>query len=103
MFRLLFVGLFFCKLNAQNKRNLVWEATAFKALSIELPFANTIVVSTTKKPQIKVEYLSEGEYQDHLVLRVKEEEQDLQLVEQQAPSFKTITINSVLTKFGPQD
>lgn len=88
MLRLLFVGLLFCKLNAQNKRNLVWEANAFKAISIELPLANTIVVSTTNSPQIKVEYLSEGEYQDHLVLRVNEEEQGLQLVEQQAPSFK---------------
>lgn len=88
MLRLLFVGLLFCKLNAQNKRNLFWEANAFKAISLELPFANTIVVSTTNSDQIHVKYLSEGEYQNHLVLRAKEEGQDLQLVEQQGPSFK---------------
>lgn len=88
MLRLFIVCLLFSKLYGQNQRNLVWDATAFDAIRLELPYANTVIVSTTSTQEIALQYLSEGEYQNHLVLRSKQQGPILELKEQQAPSFK---------------
>ncbi len=87
MYRLLIGCLFVCSLYGQNQRKLLWEADAFDLISLELPFANTVVVSTSLDNTIVLEYQTEGEYKNHLVLRSFQAGKTLQLVEQKGPSF----------------
>jgi hypothetical protein len=65
----------------------LWEADAFDLICLELPFANTVVVSTTLDNTIALEYQTEGEYKNHLVLRTFQVGKTLQVVEQKGPSF----------------
>ena len=87
MYRLLIGCLFVCSLYGQNQHKLLWEADAFDLISLELPFANTVVVSTSLDNTIVLEYQTEGEYKNHLVLRSFQVGKTLQLVEQKGPSF----------------
>ena len=87
MFRLLLACLFLGKLYGQNQHQLLWEASAFDQIKLELPFANTVVVSTTLDNNIRLEYQTEGEYKNHLIMRSFQIGKSLQLVEQKGPSF----------------
>lgn len=87
MYRLLIGCLFVCSLYGQNQHKLLWEADAFDLICLELPFANTVVVSTTLDNTIALEYQTEGEYKNHLVLRTFQVGKTLQVVEQKGPSF----------------
>ena len=87
MYRLLIGCLFVCSLYGQNQHKLLWEADAFDLICLELPFANTVVVSTTLDNTIALEYQTEGEYKNHLVLRTLKVGKTLQVVEQKGPSF----------------
>ncbi len=87
MYRLLIGCLFVCSLYGQNQHKLLWEAVAFDLISLELPFANTIVVSTSHDNSIALAYQTEGEYKNHLVLRSFQKGTTLHLVEQKGPSF----------------
>ena len=87
MYRLLIGCLFVCSLYGQNQHKLLWEADAFDLICLELPFANTVVVSTTLDNTIALEYQTEGEYKNHLVLRTFKVGKTLQVVEQKGPSF----------------
>ena len=87
MYRLLIGCLFVCSLYGQNQHKLLWEADAFDLICLELPFANTVVVSTTQDNTIALEYQTEGEYKNHLVLRTFQVGKTLQVVEQKGPSF----------------
>ena len=74
-------------LYGQNQHKLFWEAAGFDLISLELPFANTIVVSTSLDNSIALDYQTEGEYKNHLVMRSFQMGKSLQLVEQKGPSF----------------
>ena len=74
-------------LYGQNQHKLFWEAARFDLISLELPFANTIVVSTSLDNSIALDYQTEGEYKNHLVMRSFQMGKSLQLVEQKGPSF----------------
>ena len=74
-------------LYGQNQHKLFWEAAGFDLIALELPFANTIVVSTSLDNSIALDYQTEGEYKNHLVMRSFQMEKSLQLVEQKGPSF----------------
>ena len=87
MFRLLLACLFLGKLYGQNQHQLLWDAAAFDQIKLELPFANTIVVSTSLDDNIVLEYQTEGEYKNHLIIRSFQIGKSLQLVEQKGPSF----------------
>lgn len=87
MFRLLLACLFLGKLYGQNQHQLLWEAPAFDQIKLELPFANTIVVSTSLDNNIVLEYQTEGEYKNHLIIRSFQIGKSLHLVEQKGPSF----------------
>lgn len=87
MFRLLLVCLFIGKLYGQNQHQLLWEASAFDLVKLELPYANTVVVSASLDNTIALEYQTEGEYKNHLVIRSFQIGKSLQLVEQKGPSF----------------
>ena len=87
MFRLLLACLFLGKLYGQNQHQLLWDAAAFDQIKLELPFANTIVVSTSLEDNIVLEYQTEGEYKNHLIIRSFQIGKSLQLVEQKGPSF----------------
>ena len=87
MYRLLIGCLFVCSLYGQNQHKLLWEADPFDLICLELPFANTVVVSTTLDNTIALEYQTEGEYKNHLVLRTFQVGKTLQVVEQKGPSF----------------
>lgn len=87
MYRLLLACLFLGKLYGQNQHQLLWEAAAFDQIKLELPFANTVVVSTSLDNNITLEYQTEGEYKNHLVMRSFQIGKSLQLIEQKGPSF----------------
>lgn len=87
MLRLLLACLLMSNLYGQNQHKLLWEATGFDLISLELPFANTIVVSTSQDNTIALDYQTEGEYKNHLVMRSFQMGKSLQLVEQKGPSF----------------
>jgi hypothetical protein len=87
VYRLLIGCLFVCSLYGQNQHKLLWEADAFDLICLELPFANTVVVSTSLDNTIALEYQTEGEYKNHLVLRTFQVGKTLQVVEQKGPSF----------------
>ncbi|MEL0274501.1 MAG: hypothetical protein VW943_01065 [Flavobacteriaceae bacterium] len=87
MLRLLLACLFMSNLYGQNQHKLFWEAAGFDLISLELPFANTIVVSTSLDNSIALDYQTEGEYKNHLVMRSFQMGKSLQLVEQKGPSF----------------
>lgn len=87
MLRLLLACLLISNLYGQNQHKLLWEASAFDLISLELPFANTVVVSTSLDNNIALEYQTEGEYKNHLVMRSFQIGKSLQLVEQKGPSF----------------
>jgi hypothetical protein len=74
-------------LYGQNQHKLFWEAAGINLISLELPFANTIVVSTSLDNSIALDYQTEGEYKNHLVMRSFQMGKSLQLVEQKGPSF----------------
>ena len=74
-------------LYGQNQHQLLWEATRFDLVSLELPFVNTVVVSTSLDNTITLDYETEGEYKNHLVMRSFQMGKSLQLVEQKGPSF----------------
>lgn len=74
-------------LYGQNQHKLFWEAAGIDLISLELPFANTIVVSTSLDNSIALDYQTEGEYKNHLVMRSFQMGKSLQLVEQKGPSF----------------
>ena len=74
-------------LYGQNQHKLFWEAAGIDLISLELPFANTIVVSTSLDNSIALYYQTEGEYKNHLVMRSFQMGKSLQLVEQKGPSF----------------
>lgn len=87
MLRLLLACFLMSNLYGQNQHKHLWEASAFDLISLELPFANTVVVSTSLDNNIVLEYLTEGEYRNHLVMRSFQIGKSLQLVEQKGPSF----------------
>lgn len=74
-------------LYGQNQHKLFWEAAGIDLISLELPFANTIVVSTSLDNSIALDYQTEGEYKNHLVMRSFQMGKSLELVEQKGPSF----------------
>ena len=74
-------------LYGQNQHKLFWEAAGFDLIALELPFANTIVVSTSLDNSIALDYQTEGEYKNHLVMQSFQMGKSLQLVEQKGPSF----------------
>lgn len=82
------VCLFIGNLYGQNQHKLLWQASAFDKISLNLPFANTIVISTTLDDSIAVDYQTEGEYKNHLVLQSYHQGKSLQLSEQKGPSFQ---------------
>ena len=87
MLRLLLACLLMSNLYGQNQHQLLWEATRFDLVSLELPFVNTVVVSTSLDNTITLDYETEGEYKNHLVMRSFQMGKSLQLVEQKGPSF----------------
>ena len=87
MFRLLLACLFLGKLYGQNQHQLLWDAAAFDQIKLELPFAHTVVVSTSLDNNITLEYQTEGEYKNHLLMRSFQIGKSLHLVEQKGPSF----------------
>lgn len=89
MLRLLLACLLFSNLYGQNQHKLLWEAAGFELLALELPFANTVIVSTSLDNSIELDYQTEGEYKNHLVMRSFQMGNSLQLVEQKVPSFNT--------------
>ena len=74
-------------LYGQNQHKLFWEAAGFDLIALELPFANTVVVSTSLDNSIALDYQTEGEYKNHLVMQSFQMGKSLQLVEQKGPSF----------------
>ncbi len=87
MLRLLLACLLISNLYGQNQHKLLWEAAGFDLVTLELPFANTVVVSTSLDNTIALDYQTEGEYKNHLVMRSFQMGKSLQLVEQKGPSF----------------
>ena len=87
MLRLLLACLLMSNLYGQNQHQLLWEATRFDLVSLELPFVNTVVVSTSLDNTITLDYETEGEYKNHLVMRSFQMGKSLQLVEQKGTSF----------------
>jgi len=87
----LIVGCFFiCNLYGQNQDNRLWNGDAFDSINLELPFASSIVVSLSHDNNIALEYRTEGEYKNHLVLRSFQVGKTLQLVEHKGPSFNAL-------------
>lgn len=87
MLRLLLACLLMSNLYGQNQHKLLWEAAGFDLIALELPFANTVIVSTSLDNSITLDYQTEGEYKNHLVMRSFQKGKLLQLVEQKGPSF----------------
>ncbi len=75
-------------LYGQNQRQLLWEASIYNTIRLELPFAHTVVVSTTLNNRIQIDYKTEGEYQNHLILKAKTIGESLVLKEQQGPNYE---------------
>ena len=90
MYRLIVSCCFICNLYGQNQHSRLWNADAFDSIKLELPFASSIVVSLSFDHNISLEYQTEGEYKNHLVLRSFQVGKTLQLVEQKGPSFNAL-------------
>ena len=71
----------------QQQQKYRWEVDALAHISLSLPFANAISVSTAKTNFVEVVYTTEGEYQKETLLSHFVDKKTVRLKEQLNPVF----------------
>lgn len=85
-----FLVFLFCisRLNGQTTSLRTWDSSAIEMVVLELPYASSISIKSTKTETISTHYQSEGEYQNALLLSASLNGSVLSIKEQIGPGFK---------------